>query len=63
MKVLLKNYNEYSETRYFHKVDMKYPDQLQKLHNDLLFVPKRMKTEKCKELVCSLYDKKSMLCL
>lgn len=51
MKVQLKNYNEDSETRYFLKVDIKYPEQLQKLHNDLLFLPKRMKTGRSKKLV------------
>ena len=63
MKVWLKNYNEDSETRYFLKVDIKYLEQLQKLHNDLLFLPKRMKIGSCKKLVWSLYDKKSMLCI
>ena len=31
---------------------------LQNLHNDLPFLPERMKINKCNKLVCNLYDKK-----
>ena len=34
----IKNYNEDSNTRYFLEVDVKYAEQLFKLHNDLLFL-------------------------
>ena len=27
------------------------------LHSDLSFLPERKKSEKCKKLVCSIYDK------
>ena len=33
----IKNYNEDSDTRYFLEDDVEYPEQLLKLHNDLLF--------------------------
>ena len=34
----IENYNEDSNTRYFLEVDVKYAEQLLKLHNDLLFL-------------------------
>ena len=37
---------------------MKYPRKLHDLHSDLPFLPKRMKIDKCKELVCNLRNKK-----
>ena len=37
---------------------MKYPKRLHKLHSDLPFLPKRMKIDKCKKLVCNLLNKK-----
>ena len=40
------------------EVDVKYPKRLHKLHSDLPFLPKRMKIDKCKKLVCNLLNKK-----
>ena len=40
------------------EVDDKYPKRLHKLHSDLPFLPKRMKIDKCKKLVCNLLNKK-----
>ena len=37
---------------------MKYPRRLHDLHSDLPFLPKRMKINKCKKLVCNLHNKK-----
>ena len=54
----IKNYNENSEKGYILEVDVKYPNKLQDLQSDLPFVPKRMKIDKCKKLVCNLQDKK-----
>ena len=54
----IKNYNENSKKGYILEVDVKYPNKLQDLHSDLPFVPKRMKIDKCKKLVCNLHDKK-----
>ena len=34
----IENYNEDSNTRYILEVDVKYAEQLLKLHNDLLFL-------------------------
>ena len=39
----IKNYNEESNEGYFLEVDVQYLEKLQKLYNDLPFLPKRMK--------------------
>ena len=54
----IKNYNEHSNKGYILDVDVKYPKKLHDLHSDLPFLPKRMKIDKCKKLVCDLRDKK-----
>ena len=41
----IKNYNEESDVRYFLKVDVQYPEKLHELHNDLPFLPERIKIE------------------
>ena len=43
---------------YILEVDVKYPKKLHDLHSDLPFLPKRMKIDKCKKLVCNLHNKK-----
>ena len=55
----IKNYDEDSDKGYILEVDVKYPKKLHGLHEDLPFLPKRMKIGKCKKLVCNLYDKKN----
>ena len=52
-----KNYNEESGERYFLKVNVHYFKQLHELHNNLPFLPERMKTKKVKKLVANLHDK------
>ena len=54
----IKNYDENSDKGYILEVDVKYPRKLHDLHNDLPFLPKRMKIDKCKKLVCNLRNKK-----
>ena len=54
----IENYDKDSDTRYILEVDVKYPKNLYDLHNDLPFLPERMKIDKCNKLVCNLYDKK-----
>ena len=39
------------------KVVVKYPKELQKLHSNLSFVPKRIKIDKFKKLICNLCNK------
>ena len=55
----IKNYDEDSNKGYILEVDVKYPKYLLSLHENLPFLPERMKTGKCKKPVCNLYDKKS----
>ena len=40
-----KRYNEESDEGYFLEADIKYPKELEEFHNDLPFLPKRMKIE------------------
>ena len=54
----IKNYYENDKKVYFLEVDVKYPKELHDLHSDLPFLPERMEINKCKKLVCNLYDKK-----
>ena len=53
-----KNYDEDSDKGYIFEVDVKYPRRLHDLHSDLQFLPKRIKIDKCKKLVCNLRNKK-----
>ena len=53
----LKNYNEESDERYFLEVDVQYLEKFHNLHNDLPFLPERMKIEKVEKLVANLHDK------
>ena len=54
----IKNYDENSDKGYILEVDAKYQKKLHDLHSDLTFLPKRMKIDKCKKLVCNLSKKK-----
>ena len=54
----IKIYNENSYKGYIFEVDVKYPKELYNLHSDLPFLPKKMKIDKCKKLVCDLRNKK-----
>ena len=54
----IKNYDKDSDKGYIFEVDVKYPRRLHDLHSDLPFLPKRMKIDKCKKLVCNLRNKK-----
>ena len=55
---LIRNYDENSDKGHILEVDVKYPKKLHDLHSDLAFLPKRMKIDKCKKLVCNLRNKK-----
>ena len=54
----IKNYNENGNKGYSFEVDIKYPKKLHDLLSDLRLLPKRMKIDKCKKLVCDLHNKK-----
>ena len=58
----IKSCNAESDEGYFLKVDVKYPENLHNLHNDLPLLPERMKIEKVEKLLGNLHDiKKNML--
>ena len=57
----INNYDKNSDKGYTLEIDIKYPRKLHNLHNDSPFLPKRMKIDKCKKLVCDLRNKKNML--
>ena len=54
----IKNYKENNKKGYIFEVDVKYPKKLHDSQSDLPFLPKRMKIDKCKKLVCNLQNKK-----
>ena len=39
----IKNCNEETDEGYFLEFDIQYPEKLHELHNDLLFLPERIK--------------------
>ena len=54
----IKNYDEDSDKGYILEVDVNYPRKLHDLHSALPFLPKRMKIDNYKKLVCNLRNKK-----
>ena len=54
----IKNYNQNDKKGYILEVDVKYPKKLHELHSDLPFLLERMEINKCKKLVCNLYNMK-----
>ena len=54
----IKNYDENNDKGYILEVDVKYPKKLHDLHSDLQYLPRRMKIDKCKKLVCNLQNRK-----
>ena len=51
----IKNYDKNSNKEHIFEVDIEYLKNLHDLHNDLLFLPERMKIKKRKKLVCNLH--------
>ena len=56
-KNFIKCYNEESDEGYFREVDVQYLEHLHELHNDLPFLPEKMKIEKVQKRAASLHDK------
>ena len=55
----IRNYDEDSDKGYILEVYVEYPKDLHDLHNDLPYLPEKMKINKCNKLVCNMYDKKN----
>ena len=53
----INNYNEESDEGYFLEVDVQYLKKIHELHNDLPFLPERMKIGRVEKLVANLRDK------
>ena len=53
----IKIYDEECDEGYFVVVNIQYPKKWLQLHNDLSFLPERMKTEKVEKLVTNWHDK------
>ena len=51
--------HEDSNKKYLLEADVEYSKDLHELHSGLSFLPKRIKTDKFKELVCSLYNEEN----
>ena len=47
----MQNYGDNSDKGCILKVDVSYPKCPQKIHGDLLFLPERMKVDKCQKHV------------
>ena len=50
----IKNYNE-NKVEYFLEIDIQYPEELHELHNDLTYLPEKMKTENVEKLVANSF--------
>ena len=57
----IKSYNEESDERYFLKIYDQYPEKLHELHNDLPFLPDRIRIEKVEKLDTNSHDKTEYL--
>ena len=55
---VIKNYDENNDKGYILEVEVKHPKRLHELHSDLPFLSERMEVNKCKKLVCNLFNKK-----
>ena len=54
----IKNYSKNDKKGYILEVKVKYLKKLHNLPSDLPFLPERMDINKCKKLICNLYNKK-----
>ena len=53
----IKNYDEEIDEGNFLEVDVQYLEKLHELHNDLPFLPERMKIKRVQKFVANLHDK------
>ena len=59
----MKNCNEESDEGYFLDTDVQHLEKLHEFHNDLPFLPERMKIEKVEKLVVNSHDKNEYVIL
>ena len=57
MIFFIKSYNKESRKGWSLEIDVQYPENLHDFHNDLHFLPERMKIEKVERLVANLHHK------
>ena len=55
-KDFIKNCNQDSDEAYFHEVDDQYLEKLLEPHNDLPFLPERVKIEEVVKIIVNLHD-------
>ena len=55
----IKKYDENSDKGYIFEADIEYPKNLHKLHNDLSFLPERIKINKYSKLNCTVQNKEN----
>ena len=55
-KGFIKIYNGESDDEYFLEVNVQYHEKSHEFHNDLPFLPERMKTENVRNFVANLHD-------
>ena len=53
----MKSYKKESDEGYFLEIDIQYLQKLHELHNDLPFLPERMKIENVEKHAAHLHDK------
>ena len=53
----IKNHNKVYDKEYFLEVDLQHPKKLHELHDDLLFLPERIKIENVYNLITNFHDK------
>lgn len=53
----VQNYNSNTNKEYIFQADIEDPKVLQKNHNNLSFLPEKIKIKKCQRIVCNFYDK------
>ena len=58
-EAFIKNCDENSDKGYVLEVDVKYPEKMRMLHSDLVFLPERMKINKCTKLTCTIQNKEN----
>ena len=57
----IESYNEEGYEGYFLDGDGHYPEKLHELHNDLPFLPERVKIHEFEKFVSNLHDKKNVI--